>query len=123
MSLTKVAHGDTVTATHWNNLKAAIDAAYTTLGTTAINPAGEVSAEKIGYEDSAISMFHRFRWLAYTSTGIIRDPSGVGADVTISDGDVPGANFYDLESIEWLTYGMYYTVIGIRACQEFDLRP
>lgn len=123
MSLAKVKHGDTVTNTQWNNLRTAIESAYTTLGVTAINPAGEVSAEKNGYEDSAISMFHRFRWLAYTSTGILRDPSGLGADVALTDGDAAGANFYDLESVSWLTYGMYYKVIGITACQEFDLRP
>jgi hypothetical protein len=120
----QVVEGDAVAFATFNQLKANIDAAFSTLGTSARNPGAAVNPEHGPYsahtQNSCLSFFHRFRWLSYGSSGEIIDPTGIGATVTLTEGD--GVNFYDLEGISWLTYGMYYRVEGVTWAQEYDIR-
>jgi hypothetical protein len=123
----KVEEGDLVTVAILNQIKDNINAAHTALGADAYNWGAPINPEHaydgaLKLEGSLLSFFHRFRWLAYGSTGVIIDPSGVGDDVTLSDPEAGTIGFHDLESIEWLTYGMYYRVEGVTWAQEYDIR-
>ena len=67
--------------------------------------------------EASFTLYHTRRWLWFTSTGAIVDPSGIGTSVSISEvNDTFTA--YDLDTVEWLTYGSLYTVTGVGWCQE-----
>jgi len=106
-----VEHTDSVTAATFNNIKTGIDKIYGILGT----------ANVPDNDQSIISFIHSCRYLLYEGDGVISDPSGVGADVAISDPDTTGeVGEYDLESIDWLDYGMQYRVEGVEWCIEYE---
>lgn len=112
-----VEHTDSVTITTFNELKTGIDLIYDILGTTGINYAAngnyEFGPNGTDNADSMIVFIHSCRYLLYEGDCTIRDPSGVGADVALSDPDVTDeVGEYDLESIDWLEYGMQFQVIN-----------
>ena len=121
----EVAEGELVLAALFNQIKANIDAAYALLGTTAINLATPLNPEHSTHaaytENSGLGFLHQYRWLAYGSSGQIVDPSGIEEPVSLTDPDT-GIGYMDLESIDWLAYGMYYDVEGVTWAQEFNLR-
>lgn len=123
----RVEEGDLVTITILNQIKDNINAAYAALGTDAYNWGAPVNPEhaydgELKLEGSLLSFWHRFRWLAYGSAGVLVDPSGDGDSVSLSDPEAGSLGFYDLESISWLAYGMYYRVEGVTWAQEYDIR-
>jgi len=123
----EVEHGDLVVYTTLNQIKDNILAIYNAVGTDAVNPAACGNAEHTNHstetEGSTLRMFHTFRWLVYGSSGTLTDPTGVGASVSLSDNPVAGQPaYYDLESIDWLEYGMMYDVSGVVYALELDLR-
>lgn len=120
-----VEHTDSVSITTFNELKDGIDNIYTVIGTTAINQSTLGNYEygpNIPDNDQSMLVFlHNCRYLLYEEDGTISDPSGVGADVAISAAD--SANEvaeYDLESIDWLEYGMQYRVFGVSWAIEYE---
>lgn len=124
---TPVEHGDLVVYTKLNQLKDNIQAIYDAIGADAINPAACGNAEHSNHstetEGSTLRMFHTFRWLVFGSAGTISDPTGIGANVSLSDPDVAGQpGYYDLDSIDWLEYGMMYDVDGVLYAKEEDLK-
>jgi hypothetical protein len=109
----------------FNNLKAAIDDIYSVIGTVAVNNSAPGNYEYGPNEDdnvgSIITFIHTCRYLQYEGNGVISDPSGVGGDVSISDPDnTDEVGEYDLDSVEWLGYGMQYRVSGVNWCFEYD---
>ena len=121
----KTTEGQVVSEALFNQIRDNIYAAYDGVGTDALNPGSlfnaEHSAHRLYTEGSVLTMYHRFKWLAYGSTGRIIDPSGLGADVSLSDPDT-GVGFYDLETISWLTYGMVFRVDGVTWAAEVDAK-
>lgn len=120
-----VEHKQAVTTTTFNNIKTGIDAIYSILGTSAINNSalgnysfGPNETDNVG---SILVFLHTSRYLLYEGDGVIVDPSGVGDNVTISDPDKTGeVGEYDLESVNWLGYGMQYQVSGVEWAIEYD---
>ena len=107
------AHGDVdVSAANINKYTNSIIALAAVIGTvkkTYATPSRQSSA--------VFTLYHTRRWLWFTSTGAIVDPSGIGTSVSISEvNDTFTA--YDLDTVEWLTYGSLYTVTGVGWCQE-----
>lgn len=120
-----VEHTDSVTITTFNELKAGIDAIFTVLGTTAVNyPAignYEFGPNSPNNNESLLTIIHTNKYLLYEGDGTIIDPSGVGEDVTISGPDTTDeVGEYDMDSVEWLTYGMQYRVKGVLWCMEYE---
>jgi hypothetical protein len=120
-----VEHTDNVTITTFNELKTGVDAIFTILGTTAVNyPAignYEFGPNNPDNDQSLLTFIHTNRYLLYEGDGTIIDPSGVGADVAISDPDVTAeVGEYDMDSVDWLTYGMQYRVSGVEWAMEYE---
>lgn len=122
---TPAEHATLVTTTQLNRTSDNIQALYDALGADAINPAACGSAEHTNHvtetEGSSLMMFHTFRWLAYGSSGEIVDPTGIGTSGSLSDAGV-GVNYFDLDGLDWLSYGMMYEVTGVVYAREFDLK-
>lgn len=120
----KVNEGQVVSHTTFQTIKDNIYAIYDMVGTDEINHAAAYNPEHGVHaaitEGSFLTIFHTFKYLAFGSTGKIVDPSNVGADVSISDPDT-GFGVYDLESIDWLTYGMVYRVEGVTWAREIEV--
>ncbi len=120
-----VEHTDSVAIATFNELKTGIDLIYSVLGTAAVNNAAignyEFGPNVPDNDQSIITFIHSCRYLLYEGDGVISDPSGVGADVAISDPETTGeVGEYDLESIDWLDYGMQYRVEGVEWCIEYE---
>ncbi len=120
-----VEHTDSVTIATFNNLKTGIDAIYDILGTTAVNyPAignYEFGPNSPDNDQSQLTFIHTNRYLLYEGDGTIIDPSGVGADIAISDPETTDeVGEYDMDSVDWLTYGMQYRVQGVNWCMEYE---
>jgi hypothetical protein len=108
----------------FQSIKDNIYAIYDAIGSDEINEAAAYNPEHgvhaLYTEGSFLTIFHTFRYLAYGSTGAIVDPSGIGDSITISDAETGKIGFYDLEGIDWLTYGMLYRVTGVTWCREVE---
>jgi len=121
----KVDEGDIAIHTMFQGIKDNIYAIYDALGTDEINEAAAYNPEhgvhSTWTEGSFLSIFHTFRYLAYGSTGEIVDPSGLADPVAITDAETGKVGFYDLEGIDWLTYGMVYRVEGVTWCREVEI--
>lgn len=120
-----VDHTDTFSITTWNNIKAGVDAIFLVLGTAGINnPAlGNFEYGHLAPDNdfSMMAFIHKNRFLIYEGDGRIIDPSGVGDTITLSDPEnVNEVGEYDLDSIDWLTYGMQYRVDGVEWCAEYE---
>ena len=119
----KVSEGGIVSNLTFQAIKNNLYAIFDALGTDAVNIGAGINPENtvhVGYaEDSCLTFFHTFPYLIFGSTGTIIDPSGVGSDVTISDPE-KGYGIYNLEGIEWLTYGMVYRVEGVTWAREVE---
>jgi hypothetical protein len=119
----KVSESGLVSYLTFNQIRDNIYAAYDGFGTDSINMGSgfnpEHSAHTLYTQDSLLTMFHRYKWLAYGSTGRIFDPSGIGEDVSLAD-PASGTGFYDLDSLNWLAYGMYYCIDGVTWAAEVD---
>lgn len=120
-----VEHADNVTIATFNALKTGVDAIFTILGTAAVNyPAignFEYGPNGIDNDQSILTFIHTNRYLLYEGDGVISDPSGVGADVAISDPETTGEiGEYDLDSVDWLTYGMQYRIRDVEWAMEYE---
>jgi len=120
-----VEHTENVTIATFNELKTGIDLIYDILGTAAVNyPAignYEFGPNTPNNDESMIVFIHTCRYLLYEGNCTIRDPSAVGADVALSDPDVTDeVGEYDLDSIDWLDYGMQYQVISPEWAMEYE---
>lgn len=120
-----VEHTDSVTITTFNELKTGIDAIYDILGTVAVNYSAvgnyEFGPNGTDNAGSMIVFIHTCRYLLYEGDCTIEDPSGVGASVSLADPDTTDeVGEYDLESIDWLDYGMSYRVVSPVWCMEYE---
>ena len=73
-----------------------------------------------GREGSDFTFIHTQRWLHYTSSGAIEDLAGLEDAVSLSNDST--YNFYDLDTVSWLSYGSLYRVTGVDVCFE-DYEP
>lgn len=106
--------GEYPTAAKITKYKDGLDAIHDLLGDAQINPCVTKRTGTVqGYY-----LVHRQRWLLYRNAGTIEDPSGVGADVSLSAADDGGWTSYDLAQIDWLYPGKLYQVQGVLACFE-----
>ncbi len=103
---------DAVPAAELNKISTSLTEAHTLLGDAGLNPLCRKSSEATFY------MRHTHRFLHFASSGKIKDPSGIGEDVGISEDSDTGHGVHDLESVSWLTYGMLYLVSGVSCCVE-----
>lgn len=60
---------------------------------------------------SRITYSHSFRYLWFKGTGTIVDLSDSGNTVSLSDDGVPTQ--YDLDSVDWMSYGKLYQAINL----------
>lgn len=120
----KVSEGGIVSHTTFQSIKDNLYAIFDALGADAINTAAGMSAELSVHsstaQDSCLTFFHTFPYLIFGSTGQIIDPTGFGSPVMLSDPDT-GYGIYNLESIDWLTYGMIYRVEGVDWAREVEI--
>jgi hypothetical protein len=119
-----VTEGSIVSHTTFQGIKDNIYAIYDALGSDAVNEAAAYNPEHGEHsfvtEASFLTIFHTFRYLAYGSTGQIVDPSGIGKAVSISDPATGKIGYYDLEGVDWMTYGMVYRVEGVTWAREVE---
>lgn len=119
-----VNEGEVVSHATFQSIKDNIYAIYDALGTDAINEAAAYNPEHGEHsfvtEGSFLTIFHTFRYLAYGSTGEIVDPSGIGANVSVTDPATGKIGYYDLEGVDWMTYGMVYRVEGVTWAREVE---
>ena len=120
----KVVEGGFVSYTTFQGIKDNLYAIFDALGSDAINIGAGFNAEHSVHsgvtEDSCLTFFHTFPYLIFGSTGQIIDPTGVGSSVTLTDPDT-GYGIYNLEGIDWLTYGMVYRVEGVTWAREVEI--
>lgn len=85
------------------------------------NPAQLWSYEnwKVIHANSNYYLVRRKRYLIYRGDGEIVDPAGGGANVDVS-GSGSAILAYDLDTIEWLTYGKLYNPKDFVFCFEDD---
>lgn len=94
----------------------ALDAAYPGVQTA-------VGAEEWVGSGEVWGILHAYRWLLYNGTGTLVDPSGANDDTTLSDAEPGQIAVLDLNSIAWLTVGMYYRVTGCDVVWESRTPP
>ena len=108
------AHGDYPTAAKVNKWKTDLDEIHGEVGDRAINVPVEIHDA-----GTQVWFVHRFRYLHYLAdAGVITDPNGAGDAVNIaSDG---GFAVYDLDGVDWLTYGALYYIDECNAAIEYE---
>lgn len=106
------AHGDRVTHTEMNKYGTALTEAHTALGDVAVNPLYVIISE------AEFCIRHTYRYLHFTSTGELVDPTGAQDAVGLSEDPDLNKGVIDLESLGWLPYGALYFVTGVSACTE-----
>lgn len=106
------AHGDRVTHTEMNKYGTALTEAHDSLGDAAMNPLCLIISE------AEFCLRHTYRYLHFTSTGQLVDPTGARDPVGLSEDADTNKGVLDLESLGWLAYGALYTVTGVSACVE-----
>lgn len=106
MAMRTWAHGDKPTAAQINAFKTDLDAAHSALGDYGWNVANQTQSE------SVFHFVHGQRYLHFGSSGEIVDVFSVNDDVALSEGS-DGTGTVDLDSLGWLTYGMFYKVTGV----------
>lgn len=62
---------------------------------------------------------HSQRFLVYVSSGKLRDVTGTNEDISLGNSET--INSLDLDTVDWLTYGDLYAVIGCSACMEDEV--
>ena len=111
---TRWTHGDIPTAALMQPYSDSLEYIHDRQGDTLINPPSYGLAGSGTYQ----YMVHRYRWLAYDDNGVIADPTGVNADVTLSD---PGStDYYDLDTISWMAPGTIYEIQDLDWCMEVE---
>lgn len=121
-TISKFEEGDNFTHTDYNAIRSNLIDLHDKHPGVMRNHAASVSHDhgfwSSVFQDSEQTFTHTFRYLAYKSTGAIRDITGLADDVSLSDtGDI---NFFDLDTVGWLAYGMTYIVTGVTHCIEVD---
>ena len=89
----------------------ALNAAYPGVATA---PCAEESA----VPGDAWGILHAYRWLLYNGTGTLEDPSGANDDTSLADAEPGEIAILDLNTVAWLTTGMYYRVSGVDVAWE-----
>lgn len=69
--------------------------------------------------NSFYTLVHVFRWLFYTGEGTL---TNVAQNETTSLPDGGSTNIFDLNTVDWLTYGMPYRITGVDFALE-DWEP
>ena len=107
-------HGDTLPAADLNALSSGLNTARTLSGDVVLNVATQGA-----YGPGAVFWFiHAKRYLHFKSTGKLSNPSGT-QEMSLSTGDKE-FGVYDLDGLDWLTYGGLYRVTGCEMCCEDD---
>lgn len=104
-------HGDTPTSTILNEYSTALESAHDTLGDLGgWSPAMEHNSEAV------YLVLHTNRYLHFVSNGEITDLTGANVEEISEDED--GSGVFDLDTLDWLTYGQLYYVTGVSICCE-----
>lgn len=112
MAIVSWAHGDYPTAAKLNAYRDDLNTAHGAIGDAGLSLACEHKSSAEFY------LTHNYRYLYWDSTGQIQSTDGTKT-VGLSDPDTPGAaGQIDLDSIDWLLYGMMYVVTGVTWCME-----
>jgi hypothetical protein len=117
------AHGDYPTAANLTKLSDGLSFIYASLNS------GKSVTFLVKSKDTTLSYFsdsspfnvcvHIHRWLFYTGEGTMKN---IAQTQTTSLPDAGGTNIFDLDSVEWLTYGMPYMITGVDFALE-DWEP
>ena len=110
MAIKSWAHGDYPKAVDLN--------AYTSDLITAHNQGGDVGISMGCWHQSSAEFYltHTYRYLYWDSTGQIESMDG---SQTVGLSEPPnGAGQVDLDTVDWLQYGMVYRVTGVTWCIE-----
>lgn len=94
----------------------ALDAAYPGVTTAP-------GAEEWSGSGQVWGILHAYRWLLYNGTGTLVDPSGANEDTSLSDAEPGQIAMLDLNTVAWLTTGMYYRVTGVDVVWESRTPP
>lgn len=112
------AHGDYPTAANLTKFSDGLNAIYTAVnGKSAVFCAR--TKESGTDANSFYTLVHVFRWLFYTGEGSI---TNIAQDETTPLPDTGGTNIFDLNTVDWLTYGMVYRATGVTFALE-DWEP
>lgn len=117
-------HGDLLTASDLNTLSTGISEVQQITGLMAIEPCAPAMNLKLtGITMTLVQacvFVHKKRYLHYKGNGKITNLSQ-DKETSISDSGTP-SSVYDLETINWLGYGMIYRVTGDQMifCAEDD---
>lgn len=109
-------HGDRPTHTELNKYGTALTEAHATLGDVALNPL------YVKRSEAEFTVRHTYRYLRFTSTGQIVDPTGANDPTGLSESEGADYGAFDLDTLGWLAYGALYFVTGVSACAE-DWEP
>ena len=110
------AHGDKPTAADMNAYSTALTEAHNSLGDVAVH----LLCLKVS--EAQYTIRHTHRYLHFTSTGKLVDPTAVNEDTGLSEDGNTNKGVLDLETVGWLAYGALYFVTGVSACVE-DWEP
>lgn len=77
-------------------------------------------AGPIERSEGKFTLRHMRRHLVFKSQGQLEDPTGANPPVSLSEQEGEYTSL-DLDSVEWLAYGMEYRVTGVSTCYEDDL--
>lgn len=125
------AHGDIPTAANMQKYSDGLNAIY-----TAINGKKHIRASRLrqwltrssdthhlGVTDalSYLLNVHQWRWLLYQGAGTLSNVAG-SETTSLPDTTNGGTNTFDLDSVDWLNYGMIYRVNGVNFALE-DWEP
>lgn len=77
-------------------------------------------AGPIERSEGKFTLHRQRRYLVFKSQGDLVDPTGANPSVSLSEQEGEYTSL-DLDSVEWLAYGMEYRVTGVSTCYEDDL--
>lgn len=118
-------HGSSApTAAQMNTYRDGLNDLRGKLGAAAINMAVPMrrqywtfngDGDHFDHANSALYMLHQRRYLHYMGDGKVVSVGG-GSELSLPASTTPA--MYDLESVDWLNYGMVYQVQGVQWAAE-----
>lgn len=116
------AHGDTVNATEMNKYRDGLNEIYNVWAGKLLIPAVPVLwLGKLGGDSSAnykYELMHKQRWLIYIGEGKLYSADETQTTTLANSAGGTGTNVYDLEGVNWLSYGQRYIIKGVTVCME-----
>lgn len=121
-TLPQWAHGDTVNAAAMNKYRDSLNAVRALSAGKLWIPAtpvlwlgilGAPDTSKYKYE-----LMHKYRYLIYIGEGKLYSADESETTTLANSAGGTGTNTYDLEGVNWLSYGQRYIVKGVTVCME-----